>query len=112
MGHIKGSGKERSRCECPFRIGHGFTDIPSPVRVIIGDNHLIAAVQRPPVQFKYGVGVLAGIALVHRFPLAVPEMAVIGPLTAVNARHGHTEGFDMDDVVIVRKQAATGRMSD
>lgn len=112
MGHIKGSGKNRSRYECSFRICHGLADISSPVGVIIRNNHLIAAVQRPTVQLKYGISVLAGIAFIHRFPLAVPEMAVVGPLAAVNTRHGHTEGFDMDDVVIVRKQTATGRMSD
>ena len=39
-------------------------------------------------------------------------MAVIGPYAVVYADHRDTEWSDMDDVVIVRIEAATGRMSD
>lgn len=70
------------------------------------------SVQRPPVQLQSAIGVADLIAPVHRVPLAVPEMAVVRPLTAVNTGHRHSEGLDVDDVVIVREEAAPGSMGD
>ena len=112
MRNIKGLGEGRLRGISAICRSHRFTDKPSTGGVGVFDNDLISTVQCPAVQFQRRIGVTDLIATVNSVPLAVPQMTVICPYAAVNTNHSHAKGFDVNDIVIVCKQAATAGVSD
>ena len=110
--NIKGLGEGRLRGISAICRSHRFTDKPSTGGVGVFDNDLISTVQCPAVQFQRRIGVTDLIATVNSVPLAVPQMTVIRPYAAVNTNHSHAEGLNVNDIVIVCKQAAAAGVSD
>lgn len=111
MGHIKGTG-EAHPGKFSVCAAHILTDEARVCRVGVLNDNLILTVQNPAVQLQGSVGASEVIALVHGVPLTEPHMTRVGPLSAVNTQHRNPEGLDVNDVVIICKQAAPSGMSD
>ena len=112
MRYIEDLGEYRSRGIGAIGSRHTLADKPSTGRVIVFHNDLISTVQRPAVQLQSGVGVSHSVATVNGVPFAVPYMTIVSPHAAVNADYGHTKGFDVDNIIIVREQTAAASVSD
>ena len=101
VGNIEGLGEGRLRGISAICRSHRFADKPSTGGVGVFNNDLISTVQCPAVQFQRRIGVADLVTTVNGVPLAVPQVTVIRPYTAVNTNHSHAKGLDVNDIVIV-----------